>query len=45
MDEIDQSNEVVENTKKVKFDIPDDTKSEVSDGSDLEIDLNKKNKK
>ena len=39
LDEIDQSNEVVENTKKVKFDIPDDTKSEVSDGSDLEIDL------
>jgi hypothetical protein len=38
LDEIDQ-NEEVENTKKVTFDIPDDTKSELSDGSDLEIDL------
>ncbi len=40
LDEIDKN--VIEDTKvkkNVKFNIPDDAKSEISDGSDLDLDL------
>ena len=39
LDEIELNSDDSGEKKKVTFDIPDDAKSEVSDGSDLEIDL------
>ena len=39
LDEIDKNVIEEKKQKNVKFNIPDDTKSEISDGSDLDLDL------